>query len=106
MCLEPCWQNTRVQPNLGGNVEGELDNTRLGVQAQAHAVNTGDSNKEVRQTGGKCLVLDKSLLLALDKSRKEKDGLFDDPLIVRSRSDLADGDVDLLDRAVLNTRMR
>lgn len=106
MCLEPCWQNTRVQPNLGGNVECELNNTRLSIQAQAHAINTGDSNKEVRQTGGKGLVLDKSLLLALDKSRKEKDGLFDDPLIVRSRSDLADGDVDLLDRAVLNAWMR
>lgn len=100
--LEPCWQDTRVQPNLGGDVECELDNARLGIQAEAHTINAGDADEEVGQAGGKSLVLDESLLFALNQSRKEEDSFLDDPLIVRSRGDLADGDVDLLERAVLD----
>lgn len=43
------------------------------------------------------MVLDKGLFFALDERCEEKDGLLDDPFIVRSRGDLADGDVYLFD---------
>lgn len=104
--LEPCWQDTRVQPDLGGDVECKLDNARLGIQAEAHTVNAGDADEEIGQAGGKGLVLDESLLFALNQSRKEEDSFLDDPLIVRSRGDLADGDIDLLERAVLDAWVR
>ena len=106
MRLEPCWKNTRVQANLGGDIEGKFDDARLGIKAQSHTVQTGDSHEEVCQTGGEGLVFDKSFLFTFDQSRKEKDGLLNDPFVIRGRGDLANGNVDLLDRAVLDTWMR
>lgn len=104
--LEPGREDGRVEADLGGDVEGEFDDTGLGIEAQAHAVYAGDAHQQVRQAGGEGGVLDKGLLLALDEGCEEQDGLLNDPLVVGCRGDLADWDVDLLDRGVLDARVR
>lgn len=45
MRFEPCWEYTWVQPNLGGDIEGKFDDARLGIEAQSHAVEAGDSHE-------------------------------------------------------------
>jgi hypothetical protein len=94
--LEPGSQYFRVQTDLGSDVEGQLDDASLGVSAEAYAVGASNADQQVRQAGSEGLVLDKSLLLALNQTRKEQDGLLDDPLVKGARGDLGDGDVDLL----------
>jgi hypothetical protein len=71
MRFEPCWEDTWVQSNLGGDIEGKFDDARLGIEAQSHTVEAGNSHEEVCQAGGEGLVLDKGFLLTFDQSRKE-----------------------------------
>lgn len=57
------------------------------------------------QAGREGGILDKRLFLALDESSEEQDSLLDDPLIARSRGNLADGDVYLSEGGKLDARM-
>ena len=103
--LEPCWQDLGLQLDLCCNIEDELHDPRLGIQAQADGVGSCDAAEEMGQAGREGGILDKRLLLALDESSEEQDGLLDDPLIARSRGNLADGDVYLSEGGKLDARM-
>lgn len=103
--LEPHIQYVRQEPDLGGDVKGQLDNLGLGVAPQAYAVLPRDAHEQVRQAGGEVVVLDEGLLLGLDQRGEEEDGLPDDVLVVRGGGDLADGHVDLLDGGELDARV-
>lgn len=103
--LEPRRQDLRIQPDLGSDVESELHHPRLGVQAQAHAVDTCDAHEEVREAGGEGRVFCKGLFFAFDEGGEEEDSFFDNPFVMGGCCDLADGDINLLQRGVLNTWM-
>lgn len=103
--LEPGGQDVGVEADLGGDVEGELDDAALRVGAQAEAVRARDAHQEVGQAGGEGVILNKGFLLTLDKTRKEENGLFDDPFVGGAQGDLGHRDVDLFGGGEGDARM-
>lgn len=101
--FEPGREDVGFKSNLGGNVEGQLYHPSFRVRAQTDAVGAGDLDHQIGKTGRECIALNKGLLFTFDQRCKEQDGLLDDPLVVRRRGDLGDGQIQLLSRGEGNT---
>lgn len=94
--FEPGGENLGVQADLGCDVERKLDDTGFDIGAETYAIGARYAHEQVGQTTGEAVVLNKSLLLALDQGCKKENGLLYNPLVEGARGNLGDWHIDLL----------